>query len=291
MPIARPRSKLAAAALISALAVVPMGAGMALTTLPAKAQTVNDPPPPPPPGPHGPHGPGPHHPGPDRMGPGGPHGPWMRQAMDHHGRWDHWRHRAERRQMRLAKKLAAVEVAIGIRSDQLDAWRDFTSKLVAFVAPPRWHGGPHQAMRGGTMPNQAATGAPPPQTSGTTAGQPQPPVNAGNAEGDATPQPAPPKPPANAANAKDFGLLDRMVGRAMQRGDEARALKDSMDKLKSVLTPQQIHEARMLMRPGGRHHGWRGDGWRHGWSNDDTGNAGPADQPPPAGNGPAPQHG
>jgi hypothetical protein len=285
MPIARLHSKLAAAALISALTIVPAGTALALTTLPASAQALNDPPPPP-----GPHGPGPHHPGPGMKGPHGSHGPWMRQAMDHHGRWGQWHRRAERRQMRLAKKLAAVEVAIGIRSDQLDAWRDFTSKLVAFVAPPRWNGSPDQAMNKNTPdqtaagtqtpPAAVAPGTPTPPAEGN--GASNPPVNAGNAEGDATPQPMPPKPPANAANGKDFGLLDRIVDRAMQRGDEARALKDSMAKLKSVLSTDQIREARMLMRPQPMR-GWHHGGWhhRHGWGNDDM-NAGPANQGPPA---------
>lgn len=36
----------------------------------------------------------------------------------------------------LAARLAALETRIGIRSEQLDAWRDYTSALQAVLAPP-----------------------------------------------------------------------------------------------------------------------------------------------------------
>jgi hypothetical protein len=37
----------------------------------------------------------------------------------------------------LAARLAALETRIGIRSEQLDAWRDYTSALQAMLAPPQ----------------------------------------------------------------------------------------------------------------------------------------------------------
>lgn len=240
MSLERSKSKLARVALISALAAVPLGAGVAGLSLPAAAQTAQSPTPPPPMqgqdwqrGGPGMRGPGMHGMGPDDRGHWG--GRFGGMGYGHHH---------ANRQMRLAEKLAAVETAIGVRSDQLDAWRDFTSKLIAFATPP-WQ------QNRASGPNKAAGG--------------NPPMKAGNARGDAT---LPDVPPAKDSGSK-FGMLDRMIDGAIQRGDEARQLKDSLQKLESVLTPEQIQTARMLMRPergmgwhGGRH-GWHGD--RHGW--------------------------
>lgn len=211
---------------------------------------------------HGPMGMEPGHFGRMGMGPGhmGPMAGHFRHR--HHG----W---GENRQMKLAEKLAAVETAIGVRSDQLDAWRDFTSKLIAFATPER----PMHKRPG-------MVGAPG-----------QPPVKAGNPQGDATP----PSPPPAKNTQKDFGPLARMVDGAIHRGDEAKQLKASMDKLETVLTPQQIQMARQLMRPehGMRHgwrdrqhdHMWRGHhGWRGGPGFGPKWQAGPGhDQPGPDG--------
>ncbi|TIT07399.1 MAG: hypothetical protein E5W85_25260, partial [Mesorhizobium sp.] len=56
----------------------------------------------------------------------------------------------------LAARLAALETRVGIRSEQLDAWRDYTGALQAVLAPPaRPDFG--QAGRG---PDDAAGGKP-----------------------------------------------------------------------------------------------------------------------------------
>ncbi len=248
MTLQRSKSKLAGIALLSALTAVPMGAGVAYLARPADAQTAADPASPPPPPPGGDQWPGAagrHHPGPGMYGMHdgrgmGPDGDRFARMGRHHRH-----HRDGNMQMRLAGKLAAAETALGIRSDQLDAWRDFTSKLIAFATPP-W-----QRDRGAAADRAAS-------------GDIQ--MKAGNAKGDATP---PDVPPAG-ADGKSFGMLDRMLDGAIQRGEDAKALKASLQKLESVLTPEQVQMAHTLMRSearmGGRHHGWRGGGYhgRHG---------------------------
>lgn len=80
-----------------------------------------------PPPAHGEHHPKPphHHNGPEDKGPKGP------EKGHEHFRGPH-------AGMHMAEKLSAMETAVGIRSNQLDAWRKYTSSLVDLVdlTPP-----------------------------------------------------------------------------------------------------------------------------------------------------------
>lgn len=114
--------------------------GLATATLaPITSAHAAPPPPPPPVGMPGDDlGPPPHH------GPGRFHPESLRRMH-------------ERMQEKLATRLAAAEVELGIRSAQLDTWRDFTSAVLAFFTPPE----PPKPPRP-PQPSAALADAPPP---------------------------------------------------------------------------------------------------------------------------------
>ena len=75
----------------------------------------------------GPHGPMRH--GPEGWGPQG----WGPQGFGPH-------RMGPPPEFMLAARLAVLETRVGIRSEQLDAWRDYTSALQAVLAPPHDRG-------------------------------------------------------------------------------------------------------------------------------------------------------
>ncbi|GLK56142.1 hypothetical protein GCM10008170_21610 [Methylopila capsulata] len=72
------------------------------------------------------------------------HGPRHERGPRH---WQRGEHR-QRFAMKLAERLAAAEVAIGVKSDQLDTWRAFTAAAVDFVTPPERRGPKPDAQAG-----------------------------------------------------------------------------------------------------------------------------------------------
>lgn len=148
--------------------------------------------------PHGPMRPGPHGFGPGGFGPHrmGPPPEFM-----------------------LAAKLAALETRVGIRSEQLDAWRDYTSALQAVLAPPRHDRGP-----GGTGgPGSDGPGGPEAKAPDAgPAGKPDP-----------------------------FAFQERLADEVTARAASAAKLKDAIAELRTKLTPEQLEILASAERPHG----------------------------------------
>ncbi|UVK46361.1 hypothetical protein BPNPMPFG_001994 [Mesorhizobium sp. AR07] len=124
----------------------------------------------------------------------------------------------------LAARLAALETRIGVRSEQLDAWRDYTSALQAVLTPPRPDHGP-----GG--PGEGGPGGP--EARGLDAAGP------GG------------KPDA-------FAFQERLADDITKRAVSAGKLRDAIAALRAKLTPEQLEILASADRPHGPARPWGG---------------------------------
>ncbi|TPL11732.1 hypothetical protein FJ938_03190 [Mesorhizobium sp. B2-4-14] len=136
----------------------------------------------------------------------GPHGP-MRQGPEGFG----FRRMGPPPEL-LAARLSVLETRIGIRSDQLDAWRDYTSALQAVLAPP-----------------------------------PRPDFGPGGPDGRDAGQAG----PGDQAKRDPFAFQERLADEVTKRAASAAKLKDAIATLRTKLTPEQLEILASADRPHG----------------------------------------
>ncbi|WP_206455133.1 hypothetical protein [Aurantimonas marina] len=176
----------------------------------------------------------------------------------------------------VADALSTIETGIGVRPDQMEAWRTFTAAVVAFAdasQPPRMGMGQGRGMM---MPN-AGTDTSDDDTA--MAGEATDSDNETDtaAASDEAMQDDNDDSASNAGQAssqfRGFRMLDRMADRAIAQAGKAEALKSALAEVEGVLTPEQISNAQSIVRSMMRDaHGKRGMQMRgHGGGRGDMG--------------------
>ncbi|MEX6505978.1 hypothetical protein [Jiella sp. M17.18] len=164
---------------------------------------------------------------------------------------------------KIAGALSIIETGIGVRPDQMGAWRNFTGALIAFVeaSQPPFMGGPGGPGAPGGVRMMPNANAPQP-------GNPPAPGPRANGQPSAADNGGPAAVGQDNAKARAFRFLDRFADRAIDRGEKAKALKNAIGQLQNVLTDEQVQTARglvrsMMMEARARHGGWHHH--HHGW--------------------------